>query len=121
MLTTDTLQITPEILSLIVRIDEFKGAWRALGTLAPDRLAALQHVATIESIGSSKLTGASRNTLKQHFRAPAVGINRGRVANRAEVHNIQGLATNSTALRRIHSEEGNEQLCSHGNGFIRRA
>ena len=53
MLQTDTLQITPEILSLIARIDEFKGAWRALGTLAPDRLSALRRVATIESIGSS--------------------------------------------------------------------
>jgi Fic family protein len=49
----DTLQITPEILGLIARIDEFKGAWRALGTLAPDRLSALRRVATIESIGSS--------------------------------------------------------------------
>ena len=53
MLKTDTLQITPEILSLIARIDEFKGAWRALGALAPDRLSALRRVATIESIGSS--------------------------------------------------------------------
>ena len=53
MLKTDTIQITPEILSLISRIDEFKGAWRALGTLAPDRLSALRRVATIESIGSS--------------------------------------------------------------------
>ena len=53
MLRTDTLLITPEILSLIARIDEFKGAWRALGTLAPDRLAALRRVATIQSIGSS--------------------------------------------------------------------
>ena len=53
MLRSDTLQITPEILSLISRIDEFKGAWRALGTLAPDRLSALRRVATIESIGSS--------------------------------------------------------------------
>ncbi len=53
MLHTDTLHITPEILSLIARIDEFKGAWRALGTLAPDRLSALRRVATIESIGSS--------------------------------------------------------------------
>jgi Fic family protein len=50
---TDTIQITPEILSIIAGIDEFKGAWRALGTLAPDRLAALRRVATIESIGSS--------------------------------------------------------------------
>jgi len=53
VLRADTIQITPEILSLIARIDEFKGAWRALGTLAPDRLSALRRVATIESIGSS--------------------------------------------------------------------
>jgi len=38
---------------LIARIEEFKGAWRALGTLAPDRLSALRRVATVESIGSS--------------------------------------------------------------------
>ena len=53
MIRSDTLQITPEILGLIARIDEFKGAWRALGRLAPDRLSALRRVATIESIGSS--------------------------------------------------------------------
>lgn len=53
ILQTDTLQITPEIPSFIARIDEFKGAWRALGTLAPERLSALRRVATIESIGSS--------------------------------------------------------------------
>jgi len=50
---TDTLQITPEILALVAEIDEFKGTWRALGTLAPDRLSALRRIATIESIGSS--------------------------------------------------------------------
>lgn len=53
VLHADTLQISPEVLRLIARIDEFKGAWRALGTLAPDRLSALRRVATIESIGSS--------------------------------------------------------------------
>ncbi len=53
MLRTATLRITPEVLTLIARIDEFKGAWRALGTLTPDRLSALRRVATIESIGSS--------------------------------------------------------------------
>lgn len=53
MLNTDTIQITSELLSLIAEIDEFKGAWRALGTLAPERLSALRRVATIESIGSS--------------------------------------------------------------------
>ena len=53
MIHTKTISITTEILSLIAQIDEFKGAWRALGTLAPERLLALRRVATIESIGSS--------------------------------------------------------------------
>lgn len=53
MIRSDSLQITPEVLSLIARIEEFRGAWRALGRLAPDRLSALRRVATIESIGSS--------------------------------------------------------------------
>ena len=33
-LHTDALTITPEILALIAAIDEFKGAWRALGVNA---------------------------------------------------------------------------------------
>ena len=53
MIETKALHITQEILRFIAEIDEFKGAWRALGTLAPERLHALRHVATIESIGSS--------------------------------------------------------------------
>lgn len=53
MINSDTVKITPDILALIAEIDEFKGAWRALGTLAPERLSALRRVATIESIGSS--------------------------------------------------------------------
>src|SRR5271156_282613 len=53
MIHTGTLQITPETLNLIAGLDEFKGAWQALGTLAPERLSALRRVATIESIGSS--------------------------------------------------------------------
>ena len=62
MFDTDTLQITPELLTLIAEIDEFKGAWRALGTLAPERLKALRRVATIESIGSSTRIEGSRLT-----------------------------------------------------------
>jgi len=53
MVRSDTIQITPELLGLIAGIDEFKGAWRALSALAPDRLSALRRAATIESIGSS--------------------------------------------------------------------
>ena len=65
MLTTHTLTITPEVLSLIARIDEFKGAWRAFGTLAPERLQALRRVATIESIGSSTRIEGSKLTDQQ--------------------------------------------------------
>jgi Fic family protein len=64
MLNTSTIQITPEILKLISQIDEFKGAWRALGTLAPERLSALRKVATIESIGSSTRIEGSKLTDK---------------------------------------------------------
>lgn len=58
-LNTSTLAITNEILKLIAEIDEFKGAWKAIGRIAPERLSRLRHVATIESIGSStRIEGA---------------------------------------------------------------
>ena len=62
MLQTATVPISPEILRLIAELDEFKGAWRALGTLAPDRLSALRRVATIECIGSSTRIEGSKLT-----------------------------------------------------------
>ena len=53
MINTDTIQLTHELQALFSELDEFKGAWRALSTIAPERLKALRHVATVESIGSS--------------------------------------------------------------------
>lgn len=61
-MNTETLKITPELLTMLSEIDEFKGAWRALGTLAPERLNALRRVATIESIGSSTRIEGSKLT-----------------------------------------------------------
>lgn len=58
-LDLSAVRITPEILSLIAEIDEFKGAWRAIGRIAPERLSGLRRIATIESIGSStRIEGA---------------------------------------------------------------
>lgn len=58
-LDAGTLTITSEILALIAGIDEFKGAWKAIGRVAPERLLTLRRVATIESIGSStRIEGA---------------------------------------------------------------
>lgn len=65
MITLDTLNITPEMLRLIAQIDEFKGAWKALGTLAPERLTALRRVATIESVGSSTRIEGSKLSDRQ--------------------------------------------------------
>ena len=65
MLNTDTIHITQELLALLSEIDEFKGAWRALGTIAPERLNALRHVATIESIGSSTRIEGSKLTNRE--------------------------------------------------------
>ncbi len=56
---TRSLEITPEMLARVAELDEFKGAWRAIGRIAPDRLSSLSRVATIESIGSStRIEGA---------------------------------------------------------------
>jgi Fic family protein len=53
------LVLTPDVLRLVGEIDEFKGAWKALGSLAPDRLATLRHIATVESVGAStRIEGA---------------------------------------------------------------
>ncbi|MFN0014698.1 MAG: Fic family protein [Saprospiraceae bacterium] len=50
---------------LVAEIDEFKGAWQALGNLAPDKLLQLRKVATIESIGSSTRIEGSKLSDKQ--------------------------------------------------------
>jgi Fic family protein len=62
MLNTDTINVTQELLALLSEIDEFKGAWRSLGTIAPERLNALRRIATIESIGSSTRIEGSKLT-----------------------------------------------------------
>jgi len=53
------LVLTSDLLCIVGEIDEFKGAWMALGNLAPDRLATLRQVATVESVGAStRIEGA---------------------------------------------------------------
>ncbi len=61
MLPSDitSLKITPEILRLVSKIDEFKGQWLALGKISRERLTQLKKTATIESVGSStRIEGA---------------------------------------------------------------
>jgi len=59
LLKTGSITISSRMLKAVAEIDEFKGAWTALGRLAPERLDSLRRVATIESIGSStRIEGA---------------------------------------------------------------
>ncbi len=53
MVEIKSITITPEILKLIADIDEFKGRWKVIENLAPQRLSSLRRIATIESVGSS--------------------------------------------------------------------
>lgn len=53
MLAIKNIIITSEILKLISDIDEFKGRWKVIENLAPEKLSSLRRIATIESVGSS--------------------------------------------------------------------
>ena len=53
MLENIDIKINNQMLSIISEIDEFKGSWKLLGKMAPEKLRALKKVATIESVGSS--------------------------------------------------------------------
>ena len=70
-LDTTTIEITPEILSLVAEIEELKGAWQAIGRISPERLSALRRVATIESAGSStRIEGATLDNREVERRPP---------------------------------------------------
>ena len=59
VMDTPDVKLAHAEIKLIAEIDEFKGRWQALRTLAPDRLQTLRKVATVESIGSStRIEGA---------------------------------------------------------------
>ena len=62
IMDTPKFFILPEHIRLISEIDEFKGKWHALQSLAPDRLALLKRIATIESVGSSTRIEGARLT-----------------------------------------------------------
>ena len=57
--------ITPEILRLIAELDEFKGQWRMIRSLSPEKLTSLRKVATIKSVGSSTRIEGSKLTDRQ--------------------------------------------------------
>lgn len=57
--------ITPEMLRLIAELEDFKGQWRMIRSLSPEKLTSLRKVATIESVGSSTRIEGSKLTNRQ--------------------------------------------------------
>ena len=87
-----TLKITTEILRLIADIDEFKGAWLAIGRIAPERLSRLRRVATIESIGSStRIEGAMLSDREVERLLSGVGIESFATRDEQEVAGYAGV------------------------------
>jgi len=119
-LELSTLRITPEVLSLIAEIDEFKGAWRALGRIAPDRLLSLRRVATIESIGSStriegaKLSDRDVEKLLANLRIGSFASrDEQEVAGYAEVMETIFTAYDSISLTENHIRQLHRDLLAH--------
>lgn len=65
MLENLDIKINNQMLTIISEIDEFKGYWKLLGRMAPEKFKALKKVATIESVGSSNRIEGNKLTDKQ--------------------------------------------------------
>ncbi len=65
MLENLDIKINNQMLTIISEIDEFKGSWKLLGQMAPEKLQALKKVATIESVGSSNRIEGNKLSDKQ--------------------------------------------------------
>lgn len=122
MIVTQSAKITPEVLKLIAGIDEFKGAWRALGTLAPDRLSALRRVATIESIGSStriegsKLSDREIERLLSNLQIKSFTTrDEQEVAGYAEVMELVFSSSKDIALTENHIKQLHRDLLTHSD------
>lgn len=65
MINYDNIKITTQMLTIVSELDEFKGSWKLLGQLSPERLKSLKKVATIESVGSSNRIEGNKLSDKQ--------------------------------------------------------
>ncbi len=71
------------MLNLIAQLDEFKGNWKLLGKISPEKLRGLKKVATIESVGSSNRIEGNRLS-NQEVEALLSQVGRASFANRDE-------------------------------------
>lgn len=65
MINEESIKISNQMLTIISELDEFKGSWKLLRQLSPERLWTLKKVATIESVGSSNRIEGNKLSDKQ--------------------------------------------------------
>jgi Fic family protein len=116
------LRITPEVLALVAEIDEFKGAWRAIGRIAPERLSGLRRVATNESVGSStriegaKLSNREVERLLSNIRLRSFATrDEQEVAGYAEVMETVFEHWDAIALTENHIKQLHRDLLAHSH------
>ncbi|MBU0481830.1 MAG: DUF977 family protein [Proteobacteria bacterium] len=121
-----SVHITKNILRLIAEIDEFKGQWRAMGNLTPERLDALKKVATIESVGSStRIEGARLSDLEvEHLLAGIdIGSFKSRdeeeVAGYAEAMNLVFSSFQDISVTENHIKQLHGILLKHSSKDVR--
>lgn len=112
--------ITPEFLSIISEIDEFKGQWEALKNMSPERLRKLRRVATIESIGSStRIEGAQLTDIQVEELLSAITItsfktrDEQEVAGYAETMDIVFQAFDEMPVTENHIRQLHQMLLRH--------
>lgn len=120
VMDTPPLKISPEILRIVARIDEFKGAWKAFRNIAPDRLSLLRMVATVESVGSSTRIEGVRLTDDEVERLlSGVGLKQFRsrdeqeVAGYAEAMNLASESCNDIPITENHIKQLHQILLKH--------
>ena len=114
------IRLGQDLIKLIAEVDEFKGRWDALKTLAPHRLQSLRKVATIESIGSStriegaKLTDAQVETLLTNLKTQSFQTrDEQEVAGYAEAMDLVFQAWEDMAVTENHIRQLHKTLLRH--------
>lgn len=114
------IRLGQDLVKLVAEVDEFKGRWDALKTLAPGRLQSLRKVATIESIGSStriegaKLTDAQVETLLTNLKTQSFQTrDEQEVAGYAEAMDLVFQAWEDMAVTENHIRQLHKTLLHH--------
>jgi Fic family protein len=116
------IKISPDMLRLVAAIDEFKGAWKALQNIAPDRLNLLRKVATIESVGSStRIEGVKLTDGEIERLLSGTGLKRFRsrdeqeVAGYAEAMNLIFASYRDIPITENHIRQLHQMLLKHSS------